>query len=149
MPNGPCRAQGGPNVIQEVATMSLSDAPVWTMLPITDPDRAREFYGERLGLRDDGTDEEGSLVFGAGGGSKIVLRQLPAGEQSKHTALSFEVDDVASEVRELEGRGVEFEDYDTAELRTVDHIFTSERGRAAWFRDPDGNVLCLHQVIEG
>jgi catechol 2,3-dioxygenase-like lactoylglutathione lyase family enzyme len=129
--------------------MTLSDASVWVMLPITDPGRAREFYGERLGLRDDGTDGEGSLVYGAGPGSEIVLRQLPAGEQSRNTALSFKVDDVAAEIRELEGRGVTFEDYDTDDLRTVDHVFTNEDGKAAWFLDPDGNVLCLHEVTAG
>lgn len=126
--------------------MSLTDAPVAVMLSITDPDRAREFYSERLGLRDDGTDEEGNLLFGTGGG-EIVLRQLPAGEQSAHTALSFEVGDVETEIKELEGRGVRFEDFDTPELQTGDHVFTSDRGRAAWFLDPDGNVLCLHQVL--
>lgn len=125
--------------------MSLTDMSVSVILPITEPDRAREFYGGRLGLREDGTDGDGNLMFGAGG-TEIVLRQLPAGSQSEHTVLSFEVDDIAAEIQGLEARGVKFEDYDTPELQTVDHIATTGSDRAAWFLDPDGNVLCLHQV---
>jgi catechol 2,3-dioxygenase-like lactoylglutathione lyase family enzyme len=131
-----------------VATVSLSDAPVSVMLPITDADRARKFYGERLGLRDDGTDEEGSQMFGTRGGNEIVLRKLPAGEQSEYTALSFRVDDIAAAIQDMEARGVRFEDYDTPDLKTVDHIFSTEHARAAWFLDPDGNVLCLYQLVQ-
>jgi hypothetical protein len=49
-------------------------------------------------------------------------------------------------VRELEGRGVRFEDYDLPGLRTVDHVLTAEGMKAAWFTDSEGNVLCLHQL---
>ncbi|MEO7351622.1 MAG: hypothetical protein ABIR34_09980 [Marmoricola sp.] len=58
--------------------------------------------------------------------------------------MSWAVDDVATEVRELEQRGVVFEDYDLPGLKTVDHVATMEGEQAAWFTDPDGNVLCVH-----
>ena len=59
--------------------------------------------------------------------------------------MSFEVDDITSEISALEGRGVVFEDYDLPELKTVDHVCVMGAERAAWFKDPAGNVLCLHQ----
>lgn len=129
--------------------MALADSSVAVMLPITDSDKAREFYGEKLGLAFDGTDEEGSLSFRAGGGSTLVLRQLPAGSQSANTAMSFKVDDIAAEISDLEGRGVAFEDYDEPGFTTVDHVFDGGALKAAWFLDPDGNILCLHQEKSG
>jgi catechol 2,3-dioxygenase-like lactoylglutathione lyase family enzyme len=42
---------------------------------------------------------------------------------------------------ELQARGVVFERYETP--RTVDGIATIGPGRAAWFKDPDGNLLAL------
>ena len=38
-----------------------------------------------------------------------------------------------------------FEDYDLPGLKTVDHVASSTGMRAAWFLDPDGNVLCVHE----
>jgi catechol 2,3-dioxygenase-like lactoylglutathione lyase family enzyme len=116
------------------------------MLPITEPGRAQQFYGERLGLAYDGSNGEQELMYQLAGGSHLVLRVLPDAHPSPNTAMSFEVDDVAAEIAALEGRGVTFEDYDSPGFTTVEHILDSDGMRAAWFLDPDGNVLCLHQV---
>jgi hypothetical protein len=61
--------------------------------------------------------------------------------------MSFEVADVAAEVQNLESHGVGFEDYDMPDLTTVDHMATMGNDKAAWFKDPDGNVLCVHQTL--
>ena len=63
------------------------------MLPVEDPERAGRFYVDVLGLR-----------------------PAEKGAQSKRTALSFEVPDLEAEIRELEDRGVRFEDYDLHEV---------------------------------
>jgi catechol 2,3-dioxygenase-like lactoylglutathione lyase family enzyme len=126
--------------------MSLAESTVSVMLPITEPTRAQTFYGELLELPYDGHDGEGSLLFRLGGGAELVLRPLPAGQQSPNTALSFEVDDVATEIARLEERGVRFEDYDQPDLTTVGHVVERDGEKAAWFLDPDGNVLCVHEV---
>jgi catechol 2,3-dioxygenase-like lactoylglutathione lyase family enzyme len=125
--------------------MSLTESPVAVMLATTDHGRAREFYAGRLGLVSDGVNQDGELMFQLAGGSELVLRELPDARPSANTALSFEVVDIAAEIRGLEERGVTFEDYDTPDLKTVDHIYDGPGMRAAWFHDPDGNVLCLHQ----
>jgi catechol 2,3-dioxygenase-like lactoylglutathione lyase family enzyme len=129
--------------------MSLAESTVALMLPITDTGRAQEFYEKRLGLPFDGTDGEGNLMFRLRGGSELVLRQLPAGQQSANTAMSFEVDDVAAEVAGLEERGIAFEDYDEPGFTTVAHVFDSGHEKAAWFLDPDGNILCVHEQVAG
>jgi catechol 2,3-dioxygenase-like lactoylglutathione lyase family enzyme len=76
----------------------------------------------------------------------IVLRTLPDAEHSANTEMSFKVDDIAREMAQLEERGVMFEDYDQPGFTTVNHVFDAGTEKAAWFLDPDGNILCLHEL---
>jgi catechol 2,3-dioxygenase-like lactoylglutathione lyase family enzyme len=124
----------------------LTKAMTTTMLPVSDMDRAARFYTDTLGLHQKATGADGSRIFDAGNGDAIGLLPSEAGAQSKHTVLSFEVSDIAGEVRDLEGRGVRFADYDLPGLKTVDHIAEMGGEKAAWFSDPDGNILCIHEV---
>jgi catechol 2,3-dioxygenase-like lactoylglutathione lyase family enzyme len=123
----------------------LSKAPVTTILPVIDMNRAREFYERKLGLKPMGFAADGNFVFACAGEATIALIQKPQGTQAEHTALSFEVSDALAEVKELEARGVVFEDYDLPGLKTVDHVCVLGSDRAAWFKDPEGNILCVHQ----
>ena len=125
--------------------MSLTHRAVAMMLPVTDVDRARTFYSESLGLDYAGTNDEGSALYALDGGSTLVLLPRPDSSPSESTAMSFEVDDITSEIKDLEDRGVVFEDYDLPDLKTVDHVCVMGDEKAAWFKDPTGNVLCLHQ----
>jgi catechol 2,3-dioxygenase-like lactoylglutathione lyase family enzyme len=126
--------------------MSLATRAVTVMLPVDDVDRAKKFYVESLGLGYTGTNEEGSAVFELAGATTLMLLPRPGGKRSEATAISWEADDVEAAVKELEGNGVAFEDYDFPGLKTIDHIATREGEKAAWFKDPDGNVLCVHQT---
>ncbi|ABL80486.1 MULTISPECIES: VOC family protein [unclassified Nocardioides] len=126
--------------------MALTESAVAVMLPTKDAARAQEFYEDRLGLPFAGSNETtGETTFRLSGGSQLVLRLLPDAAPSPNTAMSFEVDDIGAEIATLEGRGVAFEDYDLPGFATVDHILDQHGMKAAWFLDPDGNVLCLHQ----
>jgi catechol 2,3-dioxygenase-like lactoylglutathione lyase family enzyme len=125
--------------------MALAQRPVSMMVPVTDVERARAFYTEALGLDYSGTNDEGSALFALDGGSTLVLLPRPDARPSESTAMSFEVDDIYAEISDLEGRGVVFEDYDTPDFTTVEHVCVLGSEKAAWFKDPDGNVLCLHQ----
>jgi len=125
--------------------MTVSQSPVAVMLPIRDAGRAQKFYGEQLGLPFDGTNGDEELMFQLAGDAQLVLRVLPDAQPSPNTAMSFRVADVAAEIAALEQQGVKFEDYDSPGFTTVGHILDSGDMRAAWFLDPDGNVLCLHQ----
>jgi catechol 2,3-dioxygenase-like lactoylglutathione lyase family enzyme len=126
--------------------MSLAERGVAVMLPVEDVDRARKFYVESLGLDYTGTNGEGSAMFQLGGGAALMLLPRPGGARADSTAISWEVEDVVKEVEALEGQGVVFEDYDMPGLKTVGHVAEMEGEKAAWFRDPDGNVLCVHQA---
>jgi catechol 2,3-dioxygenase-like lactoylglutathione lyase family enzyme len=124
----------------------LADAPVTTMLPVVDMARARAFYEGCLGLRPGGLKPDGKFVY-AVGGSTLALFPKAEGTRADHTALSFRVEDLAASIAELKRAGVVFEDYDLPGLRTVDHVCVLGAEKAAWFKDPEGNVLCLHEDI--
>jgi catechol 2,3-dioxygenase-like lactoylglutathione lyase family enzyme len=124
----------------------LTTSPVTTILPVVDAERARDFYTRVLGLRYAGQSGDGKHLFAIGSGT-LALLQKPEGTRAEHTALSFEVADTADAVRELTSRGVVFEDYDFPNLKTVNKVCILGSEKAAWFKDTEGNILCVHQVI--
>jgi catechol 2,3-dioxygenase-like lactoylglutathione lyase family enzyme len=124
----------------------LSTSRVTTILPVMDADRARQFYGRVLGLKDLGPSGDGKYLFETSSGL-IALLQKPEGTKAEHTALSFEVPDARAAVEELTSRGVVFDEYDLPGLRTVDKVCILGSEKAAWFHDTEGNILCVHEVL--
>jgi predicted enzyme related to lactoylglutathione lyase len=124
----------------------LTKSTITTMIPVTNRKRAGHFYADTLGLRPTGAGPDGTLYFEAGAGI-IGLRTAEAGSQSRGTALSFEVDDLETEMLALQYMGVKFQDLDADGLKTVNHIADFGAERAAWFVDTEGNTLCLHQTV--
>jgi catechol 2,3-dioxygenase-like lactoylglutathione lyase family enzyme len=125
----------------------LSQAVITTILQVRDGSGAVEFYRDRLGLHYTGRNSEGQEMFCLAGGSGLALMPGPDATPTGRTELSFEVADIVAEIRDLEQRGVKFADYDLPGLKTVDHVCVLGSEKAAWFDDPDGNVLCLHEVV--
>jgi catechol 2,3-dioxygenase-like lactoylglutathione lyase family enzyme len=124
----------------------LADSSMTTMLPVVDLARARDFYENKLGLRPAGLQPDGKFVYQVGGGT-LALFPKPEGTRAEHTTVSFEVSDIAQDIAALERRGVRFEDYDFPGLKTVDHVCVLGAEKAAWFKDSEGNILCLHQDL--
>lgn len=125
----------------------LSDAVITTILQVRDPARAVDFYRDRLGLAHTGRNTEGQEMFSLAGGGALALMPGEDATPTGRTELSFEVADIVAEIRDLEGRGVSFADYDLPGLKTVEHVCVLGSDKAAWFEDPDGNVLCLHEAV--
>lgn len=124
----------------------LTNKPIMPILPVVDLDRARQFYETKLGLRPSTEAiSDNGVVYDAGGGTKLEIDKRDSPTKAEHTVVTFEVDDIEREVGDLEGRGVRFEDYDLPGLQTAHHIARMDGVMAAWFKDPDGNILCLHQ----
>ena len=125
----------------------LTKAPVTTMLPVKDLNRAREFYEKKLGLKPLGARQDGKFLFAGGDGGTLALFPKPEGTKAEHTVVSFLVKDIAREIKELAARGVVFEDYDFPGLKTENHVCVLGSEKAAWFKDTEGNYLCLHEDI--
>lgn len=126
--------------------MQLNAQQVTVMLPVRDLARARAFYERTLALPAGEKKADGKVVYRCGG-TEIALFPKPEGTKAEHTALSFRVDDIRSSIAELEGRGVVFADYDLPGFKTVEHVCVLGSEKAAWFSDPEGNILCLHEDI--
>ena len=124
----------------------LAGTQLTTILPVTDVGRARRFYEEKLGLGPGREGTAGEVLFESRG-ARIALSPRAEPTTAKHTALSFEVSDISREVSDLERRGVRFEDYDLPDLKTVGHVCVLGAEKAAWFKDTEGNILCVHQTI--
>ena len=119
------------------------------MLAVKDLDRARKFYEVTLGLT--AKEEMGGEVLTVKSGSTpiSVYRSEFAGT-NKATALTFEVDDIESEVRELKDKGIFFEKYDLPGLEPRGDFYVGEGGfKTAWFKDPDDNILSLMEGESG
>ena len=126
--------------------MSFPSTQVTCMLPVKDMQRARAFYEGGLGLETQGAKPDGKFVYRCGG-TEIALFPKPEGTKAQHTALSFQVTDIKSAIATLSARGVVFADYDFPGLKTVNHVCVLGSEKAAWFEDPEGNILCLHQDL--
>ena len=115
------------------------------MIAVKDLDRARAFYEETLGLTTIDTLGE-EVVSMKSGATRIDVYRSEFAGTNKATALTFNVDDIAGEVRDLKNKGVMFEHYDLDGLERDGDIHQAEGMKTAWFKDPDGNILSL---IEG
>jgi catechol 2,3-dioxygenase-like lactoylglutathione lyase family enzyme len=112
-------------------------------IPVSDLDRARTFYLDKLGL----TllwENPASIRFGCGGGSELSVFRRP-GTSTEHTLAHFEVSDIEATIADLESRGVTFVDYADGPLKTTGHIAPIGPARGAWLRDPDGNFLGVRE----
>jgi catechol 2,3-dioxygenase-like lactoylglutathione lyase family enzyme len=125
----------------------LAGRRVTTMLPVVDMVRARDFYERALGLSPQGGPQPDGKVLYDCRGAFLALFPRGAATKAEHTAVSFEVEDIGKEVRELSDRGVRFEEYDYPGLKTVNKVCVLGSEKAAWFKDPEGNLLCIHQPV--
>ncbi|GLW71785.1 glyoxalase [Kitasatospora phosalacinea] len=124
----------------------LADAPLLAVIPVTDLERAKRYYHDTLGLTVARESAE-EVVFRCGS-TEFGMYETPYGGHAEHTLASWKVADLDAEVAELRGRGVVFEEYDLPGLKTVDGVAEADGMRAAWFKDPDGNVLCVNELHE-
>lgn len=123
----------------------FADGQVGASLAVTDIDRARAFYSETLGYTI-GRESPGGILFTGGQGSAFFVYPSSFAGTNKATSMAVNVADFDDVVAELRGKGVTFIDYDMGELKTVDGVAQTPEGPAAWFTDPDGNIIGLTQM---
>ena len=123
----------------------VTDDRVSAVLCSTDLEKTRDFYENKVGLRLAQDTIPNHLVFECGNGTTLLIYGRPSPNLADHTQVRFWSADIASDVFELQERGVAFDLVEFGDFKMVDHVLTSPIGRSAWFKDPDGNTLALFQ----
>jgi catechol 2,3-dioxygenase-like lactoylglutathione lyase family enzyme len=121
----------------------LAQTKAYSGFAAPDLERAREFYGQTLGLELSPEDELLSLHLG--GGTDVFVYPKPDFTPATYTILNFPVDDVDQAVDELTERGVHFERYEGFDQDEKGIARSQGEGPdIAWFTDPAGNILAVH-----
>ncbi len=102
---------------------------------------ARRFYETTLGMKVAVDNAPMAVTYASGNGRLIVYQSTFAGT-NQATAVNWIVSDVESVVAELRSSGVVFEHYDVPEMQRQGDIHLAGGWKSAWFKDPDGNILC-------
>ncbi|UOY03035.1 VOC family protein [Blastococcus sp. PRF04-17] len=124
----------------------LNSSRVEANIPAGDLARARDFYAEKLGLTPLQELPGETLAYRTDGGTAFNIYRTDYAGQAGHTIAQWHVDDIESEVRDLKAKGVRFEVYDMPGVSWDGEIASmSGMGRAAWFTDSEGNIMCIDQ----
>jgi predicted enzyme related to lactoylglutathione lyase len=124
----------------------LQKFPLYAYIPAKDLARARRFYEGKLGFKLKEV-SAGGVFYEFANGTACFLYPTPGAGTSKASQAFWQVDDVESAVRDLEARGVKFEDYDMPGMKKENHVFTGGGAKAAWFKDSEGNIMALVQPL--
>jgi catechol 2,3-dioxygenase-like lactoylglutathione lyase family enzyme len=121
----------------------LGDRDAMPTIAVRNLQAAKQFYEGKLGLEPANAQEPGVLGYRSGQSTVLVYESQYAGT-NKATAATWVVGDgVDRVVRDLKAKGVTFEHYDLPGMTHEGDVHVAGGMRAAWFKDPDGNILAL------
>ncbi|TMD31218.1 MAG: VOC family protein [Chloroflexi bacterium] len=120
----------------------LADRRCHATIPVSDVEAVRSFYEGTLGF-EPLEENPAAVIYRAGSGSVFAVTRSSGRASGSHTQMGFTVDDIEDEVADLRRRGVTFEEYDVPGLKTEGGIARTGPNRAAWFKDPEGNLIGL------
>jgi catechol 2,3-dioxygenase-like lactoylglutathione lyase family enzyme len=122
----------------------LDQGKAYSGFAVPDLEAAKEFYGNKLGLTV--TTLMDDVLIQIGAEDRPVLVYLKDDHKpANYTILNFPVADVDATVDELAGRGVEFERYEGFGQDEKGIARGDEGPTIAWFTDPAGNILAVHE----
>ncbi len=120
----------------------LGEGTVYATIAVKDINKAKEFYGGTLGLEQ--ADENPGGVTYKSGSSRVFVYPSQYAGTNQATCAAWEVSDIEATVNELKAKGVSFEQYDNMPETTREgDIHVMGDMKAAWFKDPDGNILSI------
>jgi catechol 2,3-dioxygenase-like lactoylglutathione lyase family enzyme len=119
------------------------DTEAVATIPVKDISVAKRFYERTLELKPTPGDEPNVVLY-ENGHSKVLVYESQYAGTNQATAATFIVgDEIERTVDELKAKGVSFEHYDMPGMTRQGDLHGTGRTRAAWFKDPDGNILAL------
>lgn len=137
-------AQGAQKAGRKKASSMFKDSEAFSSFSVNDVKKAKEFYGNTLGL-DVAETKEGLELRLAG--NTVFIYPKPNHTPASFTVLNFSVDDIEEAVAELDRLGLPREHYDLPDLKTDNQgIMRGPGPQIAWFKDPAGNILSVLEV---
>ena len=129
----------------------LTNAPVFATLPSVDLTRARDFYGQTLGLVElqlFEDEQSPAVLLQGGGGTTLLVYQRATPTQADHTAASWSVENLDAVADELITKGVTLLKYPEMPGVQWDERGVASTGdlKSLWYNDPDGNILSVAQM---
>lgn len=130
----------------------LQDSKAFSGFSVDDAERAKQFYGETLGLECKpvpGMEEYGLFYLHTSGNNPILVYPKPNHQPATFTILNFPVDDIEAAMEELKGKGVSFDRVDNIPgVEQDDKLIMRGKQQGmgadvAWFKDPAGNPIAL------
>ncbi len=122
----------------------LSNSSVYATIGVKNSKTAKAFYEGTLGLtKSKGGKEDPDGTFYDCGNTKIFVYESKFGGTNQATSATWVVDDIDAEVSDLKSKGVKFEHYSFPGVDLKGDIHVMGDLKAAWFKDPDGNILNL------
>ena len=123
----------------------FTDTQAYSSFAVPDIQAAQRFYADTLGLRTSILSEEfGLLVLHLAGDRDTMVYAKPDHAPANYTIMGFPVEDVDAAVDDLASRGVGFERYDGFD-QDEKGIARGQGPAIAWFTDPAGNILSVHE----
>ena len=120
----------------------LGDKDAIATIAVRDFPAAKKFYEGILGLKPTPSEEPEVVTYKSGKSSVLVYKSQFAGT-NKATAATWIIDDVEKTAKALKAKGVVFEHYDMPGMTLKGDVHVAGKMKAAWFKDPDGNILAL------
>src|SRR5581483_10585181 len=131
---------------RRIAMLENTDA--MATIAVKDLGVAKAFYQGKLGLKPVGEESAAALTYRSGHSHLVVYRSQYAGT-NQATAATWAVGHaLESTVRALKEAGIVFERYDLPGARREGDIHVFGGFKAAWFKDPDGNILHVNNAGE-
>jgi catechol 2,3-dioxygenase-like lactoylglutathione lyase family enzyme len=121
----------------------LGDTDATATIAVRNIAAAKGFYEDTLGLEPAGTEEPGALFYKSGNSKVLVYESKYAGTNKATSATWAVGGGVDRVVKMLKAKGVTFEHYDFPGTTREGDVHVTNSIRAAWFKDPDGNILAL------
>ena len=122
----------------------LAHCDIIAFIDTAQPEQAKVFYGDVLGLRLM-EDTPFALVFDANG-TMLRIQKVVTLTKAGYTVLGWHVGDIQETVEMLLKRGIFFDRYPGLTQDEQGIWTTPDGNKIAWFTDPEGNTLSLTEI---
>ena len=123
----------------------IADTDALATIAVKKLDTAKQFYEGKLGFKPDSHAQQQGVVTYQSGKARFLVYESQSAGTNRATAATWTVENAVDDiVKTLKSKGVSFEHYDMPGLKLQGDVHVGSDGmKAAWFKDPDGNILAV------